>query len=109
MFILQMMAQSDLPAAFRTQLDVMVTAAVTNRQAANNINASLKEVMFLYKDTATDYYGYFRVKLDELNTFRAANNDFNGYRFGNKIPASNINFNGFAAFRMPCGLRDSFR
>jgi len=94
LFTLQFMAQNTLPAAFQTQMDVIYQAVVIQRNAvgaANTFNAADKEVMFLYKDTQTDYYGYFRVKLDELNTFRAANGGFNQNNFGNKV-ANPANF-----------------
>jgi len=85
LFTLKFMAENTLPAAFKTQLDVIVDNCVTNRTVGaneGNFNASLKEVMFLYKDTQTDFYGYYRVKLDELNTFRADDGTFNGQDFG---------------------------
>jgi len=97
LFTLQFMAENTLPAACKTQLDVIYQAVVTNRRAvgaANNINASGKEVMFLYKDTQTDYYGYFRVKIDELNTFRAADGTFNGSNFGGKVSPQYVMIDG---------------
>ena len=71
-----MMPENQLPAEFKTQLDVIVPLVVHNRNQAAN-----KEVMFLYKETTTDFYGYFRLNLDMLNTFWGDDNqNFNENR-----------------------------
>ena len=99
MFLLNILPDADLPASFRTQLAVMVNGAVTNRNAAAGVDIREdhpKEIFFLWKDKTVNQrtalgkiyphsYGFFRVRLNELNTFRNAAGNFNGSAFNGKV------------------------
>jgi len=89
--------ENELPENFQTQLDVIVDKVVNNRVALDGtLNVAQKEVFLLYRRTnwnaankhKAEGYGYFRLRLDQLNTFKtAANENINQNVYDGKIAA----------------------
>ena len=102
MVCVQFVDDAEMPDSFKPMLATIKTEVVDNREAAGGHlieDHDNKEVFVLYKrKTGNAGYGYFRLRYDCLNTFRAVNDGaFQLNNFGGRLGANPAAVNNAAA------------